>query len=65
MPGDVIVILQQKQHEVFTRTGNDLTCTHNIGITEALCGFEFTLKHLDGRCLIIRNPPGKVIVPGE
>lgn len=64
-PGDIIIILQQKPHEVFTRSGNDLTCTHSVGITEALCGFEFTLKQLDGRCLVIRSPRGKVIIPGS
>lgn len=53
------------EHEVFTRRGADLYCTHNIGLTEALCGFEFVLKHLDNRELLIKYPAGKVIQPGE
>jgi DnaJ family protein A protein 2 len=64
-PGDVIVVLQQKEHNVFTRSGNNLSCTHTIGLTEALCGFEFTIQHLDGRYMVIRNPPGNVIKPGD
>ena len=36
---------------------------YSIGITEALCGFEFAIEHLDGRHLIIRNEKGKVISP--
>lgn len=63
-PGDVIIVLHQKEHELFTREGDNLFCTHNIGLTEALCGFEFTLKQLDGRELLIKNPPGAIIEPG-
>ena len=63
-PGDVIIVLQQKENETFQRRGNDLFVTHSIGITEALCGFQFTMKHLDGRDLIITSEPGKVIEPG-
>ena len=57
-------MLQEKEHELFKRKGNDLYCNYSIGITEALCGFHFTLKHLDGRDLVIRHPAGQVIKPG-
>lgn len=61
----MIIVLQQKEHETYTRRGDDLYCTYNVGITEALCGFEFTLKQLDGRDLVIKHPRGKVIEPGQ
>ena len=64
-PGDVIIVVQQKEHETFTRDGNDLYCTYNLGLTEALCGFHFTLKHLDERDLVIKYPAGQVIEPGK
>lgn len=63
-PGDVIIELNMEEHDLFTRKGSDLYCTRNIGLTEALCGFEFTLKHLDNRELLIKSPPGAVIQPG-
>ena len=63
--GDVIIVLQEKEHDTFTRKGADLSCTYNIGLTEALCGFEFTMKQLDGRDLVIKNPKGQVIQPGK
>lgn len=63
-PGDVIIQLQQKEHAFFKRTGNDLSCTHRITLSEALCGFDFTIKHLDGRHLVIRSPVGVVVEPG-
>ena len=64
-PGDVIIVLQEKEHDTFQRKGTDLIVNYNLGLTEALCGFEFTLKQLDGRDLVIKNPRGKVIEPGE
>ncbi|XP_047109488.1 dnaJ homolog subfamily A member 2-like [Schistocerca piceifrons] len=64
-PGDVIIVLQQKPHDKFQRTGDDLVITHALSLTEALCGFEMTLKHLDGRDLVIKHPPGQVIKAGD
>ena len=64
-PGDVIIVIQEKEHDTFTRRGNDLICTYNLGLVEALCGLEFTIKALDGRILVIRNERGHVIEPGK
>ncbi|XP_038220589.1 dnaJ homolog subfamily A member 2-like [Zerene cesonia] len=64
-PGDVIIVLQQKPHDVFQRSGDDLIIKHDISLTEALCGFEFVVKHLDGRDLLIRHAAGEVIKPGD
>jgi len=63
--GDVIIVLDEKPHERFERKGNDLFMTHEITLTEALCGFTLLLNHLDGRHLVIRSSPGEVIVPGS
>ena len=62
--GDVVIVLQQVPHELFTRHGDDLTMNLKIGLTEALCGFKIPIQHLDGRELLITSQPGKVIVPG-
>uniref|UniRef100_A0A146L092 DnaJ subfamily A member 2 n=2 Tax=Lygus hesperus TaxID=30085 RepID=A0A146L092_LYGHE len=62
-PGDVIIILQLQPHSKFKREGCDLYMMVEIGLTEALCGFSFTVKHLDGRNLVVKCPPGKVISP--
>lgn len=61
----MVIVLQQKPDSTFERKGNDLYMTHQVGIVEALCGMEFTVKHLDGRDLVIRNPPGNVLEPGQ
>ncbi|CAL4122425.1 unnamed protein product [Meganyctiphanes norvegica] len=64
-PGDVIIVLQEKPHDMFKRDGVDLLIRHTITLTEALCGFTMTVKHLDGRNLVIKNPPGFVLEPGS
>ncbi|XP_050307409.1 dnaJ homolog subfamily A member 2-like [Anthonomus grandis grandis] len=63
--GDVVIILQQKPHEIFERQDNDLHMKHTISLTEALCGFSFVVHHLDKRDLLIKHPPGQVIKPGD
>ena len=50
---------------MFKRDGEDLLCSYTLSLTEALCGFQFTLKQLDGRDLLIKSPPGQVIHPGK
>lgn len=62
--GDVIIILQQKPHDVFQRHGNDLVINRTVTLTEALCGYKTSIKQLDGRDIIIKTSPGDVIKPG-
>jgi len=62
--GNVIVVLQQQDHDTFSRKGHDLIMTHKLGMTEALCGMHFIVRQLDGRDLVLSNPPGNVIEPG-
>ncbi len=60
IPGDIVIILDTKPHEVFKRKGADLICKMDITLSEALCGFTKTITHLDGRILKIEVPAGKV-----
>jgi DnaJ family protein A protein 2 len=60
----LIVVLQQAEHDLFTRNQDDLFMEHSINITEALCGFEFVITHLDGRKLVLKQKPGDVLAPG-
>lgn len=59
--GDVVVVLVQQPHEFFERSGDNLIIVHKITLTEALCGFEFPIKHLDGRQLVLKCPAGEVV----
>jgi len=60
-PGDIIIILDEKEHPVFKRNGVDLILQQTINITEALCGFKKLVKTLDDRQLLIQTVPGEVI----
>ncbi|XP_004229763.1 dnaJ protein homolog 2 [Solanum lycopersicum] len=61
--GDIVFVLQQKEHPKFKRKFDDLYIEHTLTLTEALCGFQFVLTHLDGRQLLIKSNPGEVIKP--
>lgn len=63
--GDIVFVLQQKEHPKFKRKGDDLFVEHTLSLTEALCGFQFILTHLDGRHLLIKSQPGEVVKPGK
>ena len=57
-------VIQQKEHPKFKRKGDDLFVEHTLSLTEALCGFQFVLTHLDKRQLLIKSSPGEVVKPG-
>jgi len=57
--GDVVIVLDEKEHNVFRRRGIDLLMQLEISLTEALCGFQRSIQTLDNRSLIIMSLPGK------
>ncbi len=57
-PGDVVVVLQQKEHPVFRRDGLNLFMKKKITLAEALAGFEFKVTHLDGKVLHVKSEDG-------
>lgn len=60
------MVLQQKPHTLFERSGADLSCKIKIPLVEALCGFsKVLLTHLDGRGIHVEQPAGSVIKPGQ
>ncbi|XP_054781039.1 chaperone protein dnaJ A6-like [Prosopis cineraria] len=63
--GDIVFIVQVKEHPKFKRKHDDLYVEHNLSLTEALCGFQFVITHMDGRQLLIKSNPGEVIKPGQ
>jgi len=65
IPGDIIVVLQQKEHAMFKRDGDDLYMEQELTLHEALCGYELRIAHLDGRVLRVRGTPGQVVTPGD
>jgi len=67
-PGDVVVVIQQREHPFFKREGRNLFMRKTISLVEALTGFEFIIEHLDGRKLILstKSPDSvNVVKPGD
>lgn len=62
-PGDVIIILDQKEHAIFQRRGDDLIMKMNLKLVEALCGLKKTVETLDNRLLVISTQPGNWMTP--
>ena len=70
IPADLVFIVDEKPHGVFTRDGNDLIVTVKISLVEALTGYTVHLTTLDGRSLTIPinsvvNPSYEEVVPRE
>ncbi len=60
-PGDVVLVIQPREHETFKRpTASDLLIERHISLADALCGCNFQVKHLDGR--VLQVGPGSWLV---
>ncbi len=62
--GDVVVVLKLLEHPHFDRKGANLIYKKSISLSDALCGFQFAIKQLDGRELIVTSS-GTPLTPGE
>lgn len=63
-PGDIIIVLDEREHNIFKRDGDDLIMQMELELVEALCGFQRTITTLDQRSLVITCIPGEVIKHG-
>ena len=59
--GDVKIFIKIINDTGFIRNGLDLILHKTITLKEALCGFAFDLKYVDGRILKITNNSGNII----
>jgi DnaJ-class molecular chaperone len=72
MAGDIKVTFSMINDTVFKRQGQDIVYTKQLTLKEALCGFAFEIKHLNGKTLNMSNvsnvavikPNFKKVVPG-
>lgn len=60
--GDLILKINQTgAQNGMTREGNNLVYRKEISLSEALCGLEFVIKHLDNRKILLKTD--KIITP--
>lgn len=70
IPADIIFIVTEKPHEIFSRRGDNLQMIYQIDLKQALCGFTITLTTIDDRKLVIMitdviTPNYTKIIEGE
>jgi len=61
--GDVKVFINISNDSQFTRRGLDLIMQKEISLKEALCGFSFEIKYINGKVYTINNQTGNIIPP--
>jgi DnaJ-class molecular chaperone len=61
--GDVKIFIKVENDSGFKRHGLDLILEKAISLKEALCGFTFDMKYLNGKNYSINNQAGNIIVP--
>ena len=59
--GDIKIFIKIQNDTDFIRNGLDLVLNKTISLKDALCGFVFDLKYLDGRVFKINNTTGNII----
>lgn len=63
--GDVVIVIEEKPHAKFKRSGDDLVIDQEVDILTALAGGQFAIKHLDERALMVKIHPGEVLKHGD
>ena len=64
LKGDVKVFITINNNSgELTRQGLNLLCEKKISLKEALCGFLFEIKHLNGKTYNIKHDKGNIIPP--
>jgi DnaJ-class molecular chaperone len=61
--GDINIYVQVKNETNFSRRGLDLIMEKDITLKEALCGFSFDVKYINGKMYTINNLSGSLITP--
>lgn len=56
IPADIIFVLREIPHPVFTRDGNDLKVAIDVSLEDAMRGVNTSLKSLDNRTISIVEP---------
>ena len=60
--GDLKLIINVENNTEFVRNGLDVIYKKNLSLKEALCGFSFNVKHLNGSQLCMNNTSKRNII---
>jgi DnaJ family protein B protein 4 len=63
LKGDIKIFIKIQNESIFKRNGLDLILDKNITLKEALCGFSFEIKYINGKTYTLNNNKGNIIPP--
>lgn len=63
LKGDIKLFAKIDNQSSFKRNGLDIILEKHISLKDALCGFKFELKHLNGKSYTINNNEGSIVTP--
>ena len=61
--GDIKINILVQNNTAFKRSGLDLILEKTITLKEALCGFTFEIKYLNGKSYTLNNNKGNIVPP--
>ena len=61
--GDIKLNILVQNNTAFKRSGLDLILDKTISLKEALCGFSFELKYINGKSYTLNNNKGSIVPP--
>jgi DnaJ-class molecular chaperone len=61
--GDVKIFIKITNDTSFKRSGLDIIYEKHISLKDALCGFSFQLKHINGKIYTLNNSSGSIVTP--
>lgn len=61
--GDIKIFVNIENNTQFRRDGLDLIYDKEITLKDALCGFTFDIKYINGKTLKMNNKEGSIITP--
>lgn len=62
--GDIKIFIKIEPNNMYQRRGLDLIVNQKISLKDALCGFSFEHKHINGKVYTLNNNNGNIIQPG-
>jgi DnaJ family protein A protein 2 len=62
--GDIKLFVKVENNTPFIRSGMDLILDKEITLKDALCGFSFEIKYINGKSYTLHNNSGNIISPG-
>lgn len=63
LKGDIKLFVKVENTTMFKRIGLDLLIEKDISLKDALCGFNFEIKYVNGKTYTLNNNKGNIIPP--